>query len=338
MPTAEEKLHMRIPPNIARRPIALAALVSALACGGAGPSSDVLVASTDNLDTTNGISLNGISLNGISLNGISLNGISLNGISLNGISLNGVTLSGSTLVAVSSKTGKTLSGSQLAGASLSGLLSNGTSLQMRIDSVWSGAAPNADVTFYNVSYNAAGSWKALCGYESPGVPAGAVALAGTWDYSQGTPTGGAWTSSSSSFTFGCRHTALAKCVELGYKPWVTFNGHALRQYHQACTRLIRADYCGNGRPWTLNGRLINLYDGIGLQADTESWLFEAEWTDKGASCLTTMRVIDLQNVFGVVDQCILAKVSLFCGAKSHFSSGTLLMNEYANIDLLGISL
>jgi len=42
-------------------------------------------------------------------------------------------------------------------------------------------------------------------------------------------------------------------------------------------------------------------------------------------------------VFGVVDQCILSKVlNLGCGAKSHFSSGTLLMNEYRDLNLLGL--
>ena len=43
------------------------------------------------------------------------------------------------------------------------------------------------------------------------------------------------------------------------------------------------------------------------------------------------------TVFGVVDQCILSKVlNLGCGAKSHFPSGTLLMNEYRDLNLLGL--
>jgi len=194
------------------------------------------------------------------------------------------------------------------------------------------------VFFSDVSYRSAGTWNPPCGVEPDGSPVAAVALAGTWDYSQDTPTGGSWSPSASAFTFGCRHTALAKCVEMGYKPWASFNGKSLQKYHQACTRLIRADYCGNGRPWTLNGRLINLYDGIGLQGDTEGWLFEAEWTDKGARCISTKRLNDLKNLLGVLDLCVTLKENLLCGAKSDFSSGTLLMDEYAGLNVLGINL
>ena len=29
-------------------------------------------------------------------------------------------------------------------------------------------------------------------------------------------------------------------------------------HHQACVRMVRADYCGDGRSWTVNGRRVNL--------------------------------------------------------------------------------
>jgi hypothetical protein len=320
------------------RHLLLPLLATLAACGtGQDPSTMHVVDSRDGaLTASNGISLNGISLNGISLNGISLNGISLNGISLNGISLNGISLNGAQLVGVTSKH-QVISGKQWVGASLAGTLSDGSSLPLRIDAATQGAGSNSDVWFYDVSYRSDGSWESLCGDDANGKPIAAVALAGTWDYSENTPTGGSWTASKTSFTFGCRLTALAKCVEMGYKPWASKNGVSLRNHHQACTRLLRADYCGNGRPWTINGRVINLYDGLGVQTDTQSWTFEAEWTDTGASCLTLPRVVDLKTVFGVVDQCILGKVlNLGCGAKSHFSSGTLLMNEYRDLNLLGL--
>jgi hypothetical protein len=322
------------------RVLLLPLLATLAACGaGQDPSTLQVVDSRDGaLTASNGISLNGISLNGISLNGISLNGISLNGISLNGISLNGISLNGAQIQGVTAN-GKFVAGKQFTGASLTGVLSDGSTLPMRIDSVSAGSGSNSDVWFYDVSYRSDGSWEPLCGDDANGNPTAAVALAGTWDYSEGTPTGGAWTASSTRFTFGCRLTALAKCVEMGYKPWASKNGTSLRKHHQACTRLLRADYCGNGRPWTLNGRVINLYDGLGVQTDTQSWAFEAEWTDTGARCLTGMRVIDLKNVFGIVDQCVLEKALasvLTCGSKSHFSSGTLLMNEYRDVNLLGL--
>jgi hypothetical protein len=313
-------------------------LLALAACGTGAPPAELSPApqSGTMLQTSNGISLNGISLNGITLNGLSLNGISLNGISLNGISLNGISLNGSKLVGVTSG-GQFVEGRQFAGASLGGVLSDGSSLPMRIESIATGTGGNADVWFYDVSYQSDRGWEPLCGEDANGNPVAAVALAGTWDYSEGTRTGGSWTPSSTSFTFGCRLTALAKCVEMGYKPWASKNGTSLRKHHQACTRLLRADYCGNGKPWTLNGRVINLYDGIGVQADTQNWVLESEWTDTGARCVTLPRVVDLRTVFGVVDQCILEKVlNLGCGAKSHFSSGTLLMNEYRDLNLLGL--
>ena len=47
-------------------------------------------------------------------------------------------------------------------------------------------------------------------------------------------------------------------------------------------RMIRADYCGDGTSWTVNGRTIDLYDGLGINVDTSAWTFEAEWTPSGA--------------------------------------------------------
>jgi len=313
------------------------------ACGAGVPPAEMSAPSSRSgaLDSSNGRSLNGRSLNGRSLNGRSLNGRSLNGVSLNGRSLNGrsingISLTGSQLVGVTSD-GQPLAGAQLEGAVFDGILDDGSTLPIRIDDISTGTDANSDVWFYDVSYQTDGGWQRLCGNESNGDPVAAVALAGTWDYSEGTKTGGSWIPSSTVFTFGCRHTALAKCVEMGYKPWSSYQGESLRNYHQACTRLIRADYCGNGRSWTLDGRMIDLYDALGVQKDTERWTFEAEWTDSGARCLSGMRVIDLKNVFGVVDQCVLAKaLTLGCGSPWHFASGTLLMDEYRDLNLLGI--
>ena len=58
---------------------------------------DEIGESSQEVLTSNGMSLNGMSLNGMSLNGMSLNGMSLNGMSLNGMSLNGMSLNGMSL-------------------------------------------------------------------------------------------------------------------------------------------------------------------------------------------------------------------------------------------------
>jgi hypothetical protein len=106
----------------------------------------------------------------------------------------------------------------------------------------------------------------------------------------------------------------------------------LAELHQACTRMVRADYCGDGRPFTLDGRVINVYDGLGVQTDTEQWTFEAEWSGQGAVCLSQQRVYQLQAQLGAANQpvpsCITSRLAVDCGSPGHFSSGALLMNEF----------
>jgi hypothetical protein len=76
--------------------------------------------------------------------------------------------------------------------------------------------------------------------------------------------------------------------------------------------------------------LIDLYDGIGIQSAAHPWwLFEAEWDDSGALCVSTHRAIELGKILGSLPLCLVGKISLTCGARRHFSSGTMLMNRYA---------
>jgi ADYC domain len=276
------------------------------------------------LSTTNGMSLNGMSLNGMSLNGMSLNGRRLNGMSLNGMSLNGMSLNGMSLngSALSGKkaSGQTVTGSALVGARLKGQLDSGSTIDLRIDAAATLPAPNSDVWAYTVRYALAdGTWAPLCG-TSGGAPVQALALAGTWNYGVGVEGGGSWTASSTSFTFACRATALAKCVEFGYKPWKTVGGVQLRNHHQACTRMLRADYCGNGRAWTQDGTLINVYDGLGIQTDAATWKVDAEWLPTGARCYHSLR--DFQVGKPV---CKTEIKSSQCG---DFTKGALLITEY----------
>lgn len=85
-------------------------------------------------------------------------------------------------------------------------------------------------------------------------------------------------------TIACTSGVLAKCVRWGYKPWKTLQGISLREYHQACTRMARADYCGNGISHTQDGTAIDLYDRLGIQQKTEDsgMVFEAAWGTDGA--------------------------------------------------------
>jgi hypothetical protein len=266
------------------------------------------------------IAANGMSLNGMSLNGMSLNGMSLNGMSLNGMSLNGMSLNGSQLTGFNSS-GQIISGSGLVGARMTGQLASGGTLNLRIDSASTLAAPNSDVWAYGVSYQSGTTWVPMCGTVD-GAPVLAVPLAGTWDYRAGVKEGGAWTASSTSFSLGCRGAALAKCVELGYKPWKTVGGTLLRDHHQACTRAIRADYCGNGTSYTRDGNLINIYDNKGIQADGSStWPIDAEWIAAGARCIHHARAWSSGHG---IPACFASKAGQ-CG---NFSKGALIINEY----------
>ena len=113
---------------------------------------------------------------------------------------------------------------------------------------------------------------------------GAIPVAGRWDYREGVSGGGSFINDSNSFTFACVNTAIGKCVQWGYRPWVTYNGKSLAPYHQTCTRLVRADFCGNGTSYTVDGTPIDLYDNLGLQTDTANWAQEAQWDENGSRC------------------------------------------------------
>ncbi len=267
---------------------------------------------TQEVLTSNGMSINGMSINGMSINGMSINGMSINGMSINGMSINGSQLSG-----VKSN-GTAISGTGFVGASMTGTLTSGGAVSLRVDSAQLLPAPNNDVWAYGMSYQLAGTttWSPMCGSSSTL----AVPLSGTWNLGSGVVGGGSWTNSSTTFTFGCRGAALAKCVELGYKPWKIVNGVSLRNHHQACVRMIRADYCGDGKAWTQDGTPINVYDSLNIQTDGAAYKLDAEWTPAGARCIYKLRDFQVYK-----PTCEALKKLEGCGT---FKNGALLINEY----------
>lgn len=147
-------------------------------------------------------------------------------------------------------------------------------------------------------------WKDPCVATDPVSPPRALAVPGQWDAR------GARQEVAGTFTFACEAGAIAKCVEWGYKPWAKKNGKSLTELHQACTRMARADYCGNGSSHTQDGESIDVYDGLKvLERSTEStpiWdmqrgSFEAAWSTEGATCLSHTR--DGQAVEAVIAEC-----------------------------------
>jgi ADYC domain len=87
-------------------------------------------------------------------------------------------------------------------------------------------------------------------------------------------------------TYACMSGVIAKCVKWGYAPWLTDG-----QVHAACTRLARADYCGDGVPWTMDGTLVNVFDRLGVQTPLigGTMTFEAAWGPSGAICVARTR-------------------------------------------------
>lgn len=132
----------------------------------------------------------------------------------------------------------------------------------------------------------------------------ALAVNGVWDAS------GARRDAPGKFTFACENGAISKCIHWGYKPWVSHAGQSLADLHQACTRMARADYCGNGRSHTHEDTTIDMYDRLGMiERATEvsaDWdpargSFEAAWAPDGATCLAHTR--DGRALESILQEC-----------------------------------
>ena len=230
-----------------------------------------------------------VSLRGDVDNGQVLNSAALNGVQFNGVQFNGSSFSG-TLEGVPK------SDVQFAGAEI--LLDvGGVVYTLRFDAIYKDPSrPTDDVYFYDISVRVGqdGEWTSLC-TDPHGAPVAAIPLANFWNY-----TTGARVESSTVVTLACRGGALAKCVEWGYIPWHTAvdcsSGKciavSLQDHHQACTRMVRADYCGDGRTYTFDGTPIDIYDKLKVRIQSQStkdvvgWSPEAEWSPNGATCVT----------------------------------------------------
>ncbi len=236
-----------------------------------------------------GVSMQGVSMQGVSMQGVSMQGVSLQGVSLQGVSLQGMSLFGTVLsgqMAIQHGQVLTLSGADLVGATLSGILSDGTSVLLRIDAVDvdAGDATGEILLYTVVMSDGAGGWSNLCQPDPDGAQK-AVPLAGVWDPR------GTHHDSADLFTLGCTSGVIAKCARWGYKPWETVEGRSLADFHQACTRMARADYCGDGVSHTKNGTYIDMYDVLGIQrqASRDGMMFEAAWLPGGAYCMARPR-------------------------------------------------
>ena len=176
---------------------------------------------------------------------------------------------------------------------------NGAEVTLRIDSVEKDAKDaEGDIHLYAVSYRdpADSSWKPYCLPDRDG-RALAIPLSGFWNQTRD------HVQADDVVTFACTNSPLAKCVRWGYKPWKTVGGVSLRDHHLACVRMTRADYCGDGRPHTREGTMIELYDRIGIQKREaeRGMVFEAAWGPHGAVYVNRTRYA--QSLDELVAEC-----------------------------------
>jgi len=157
-----------------------------------------------------------------------------------------------------------------------------------------------DIELYGMSIKdlPSGEWRNMC---QPGPDGLAMAF----------PLSGNWTAdgrhvAANSFMLTCTSGAIGKCVRFGYKPWRTGPaGEPLWQYHQACTRMVRADYCGDGTSWTRDGTPIDYFDRLNINsADRDQGMsFEAAWAVDGAVCVAHTRIADIISVDALLKRC-----------------------------------
>jgi hypothetical protein len=80
---------------------------------------------------------------------------------------------------------------------------------------------------------------------------------------------------------------------------------SLAPYYQACVRLVRADYCGDGIGHTRDNTPIDIFDTIGIQRDEPApdMTFEAAWGPQGAVCVRHTRLPDVLDNAALAASC-----------------------------------
>ncbi len=206
-----------------------------------------------------------------------LNSIALDRIRLAGKNLAEASIDSGELRAKNSE-GKELGGQDLLGALLSGIDYSGKEFKLRISAIASDAEQTA-LPLYQFDFfkNSDQSWKSVCLPDTQGQTR-AFLLPGNYDPS------GVFKASCTRFSLACTISAAAKCIRWGYPPWESRDGVKLWDYHQACTRMVRADYLGNGETHTHDGIQIFFVDTLGINSGPppQGMQFEAAWGPLGA--------------------------------------------------------
>jgi ADYC domain len=161
--------------------------------------------------------------------------------------------------------------------------------------------PAGEIVLYALSEqdSKSGEWRNLCLPDAEGRRLG-FPLAGAF-----TPEG-RYEPAHSGILVTCTGGAEGKCVRFGYKPWgFGPKNVSLAPYYQACVRLVRADYCGDGIGHTRDGTPIDIFDNIGIQRDEAApeMTFEAAWGPDGAVCVRRTRLPDVFDGAALAANC-----------------------------------
>lgn len=151
------------------------------------------------------------------------------------------------------------------------------------------AEPLGMLAAYEVSRldEATGRWVPHCERDPSGHRV-AIALPGRWRDGGAGP----FVEDPHDFTLACTGGSNGKCARMGYAPGArTADGESLTPYFEACVRMMRADYCGDGRSHTEPGVPVEHGDRAGRRGHTHAQRmgFEAVWGRDGAICVRRPR-------------------------------------------------
>lgn len=249
---------------------------------------------------------NGVFTNGRYVNGRFVNGRFVNGRFVNGRFVNGTVVQGNEeedhpiLEYVEIDTGVVGNGSALVNMELDGYMSDGSIGRLKVLAYDSTTVPGMEL--YRVIYlDGPDAGQSVCGSKD-GEQIWATMLPQRFN----TDSGAEISADPNQYTFSCRFGGIQKCQEYGYpknqKRYEDFGGNSRRRrltdYHAACVRLVRADYCGDGIAHTFDGTSIDIYDHLRggntpssspTNADSLGYYFEAEWEKDGAHCISKTR-------------------------------------------------
>jgi hypothetical protein len=212
--------------------------------------------------------------------------------------------------------GRTLHSVDLVGAELT-IDDAGQPLEIRIDAVEKDAKSAALLHGVSVR-SASGDWAPYCEPDADGRRV-AFPIAGR------SRADGRLVDDASRFELVCTSGAQGKCVRLGYRPWQQLDAY------NACVRMIRADYCGDGVATTRDGTTIDIYDTLGVQQSEPggTFAFEAGWTPDGAVCVHHARIPENTSLEKLAASCprLMGHMGASCTEASARAAGALVFNR-----------